>query len=146
MKKLILIMAALFVAKPAEAITPQQQIEHTTKDIDCLAKNIYYEARGESDKGKYAVAQVVINRMKSNKYPKKVCQVIYQKGQFSWTKTKNAMPKGEAWAKSLEIAKHILSGYREISIKDALFFHHVNVRPRWRGTRVAVIGKHAFYA
>src|SRR5919106_4678476 len=55
------------------------------RHLDCLARNVYYEARGEPIAGQYAVAEVTMNRKASPRYPKTVCEVVYQKEAFSWT-------------------------------------------------------------
>ena len=44
----------------------------------CMSLNIYYEARGESWKGKSAVAHVVQNRVAHEKYPDTICGVVLQ--------------------------------------------------------------------
>lgn len=64
-------------AKPIELPIEQQQ-------LDCLAANIYHEARGESDMGKLAVAHVTVNRVKSHKFPDTVCDVVYQAQYSEW--------------------------------------------------------------
>ena len=55
------------------------------RSLECLALNVYYEARGESLAGQYAVAEVTMNRKSAARYPKTVCEVVYQKSAFSWT-------------------------------------------------------------
>jgi spore germination cell wall hydrolase CwlJ-like protein len=55
------------------------------EQILCLAKNVYYESRGESVREQTAVAAVTINRTKDRRYPNTICGVVYQPKQFSWT-------------------------------------------------------------
>ena len=73
-------------------------IETHVQNLDCLARNIYYEARGEPLAGQYAVAEVTMNRKASPFYPKTVCEVVYQREAFSWTDSKELeTPAGPAW-------------------------------------------------
>ena len=69
-------------------VVQKQVAESYNKQVECLAKNIYYESGSETYEGKLAVAQVTLNRVNSPKYPHEVCAVVYQKTQntcqFSW--------------------------------------------------------------
>jgi len=128
------------------------------KELECLAKNIYYEAGTEPFEGKVAVAQVTLNRVKSNKFPKDICAVVYEKNivynrvicQFSWyceQKTK-VRPIHEATYKESEAVarKVLLEGFRlSIITEDVLFYHANYVNPKWQKRRVTQIGKHIFY-
>lgn len=60
--------------------------DYEQKQVECLAKNIYYEARGESVQGKIAVANVTKNRVASHRHPSNYCLVVYKPNAFSWTK------------------------------------------------------------
>jgi N-acetylmuramoyl-L-alanine amidase len=113
----------------------------------CMAKVIYYEARGESMAGKLAVAKVTLNRMNSGKFPSTVCGVVYQKGQYSWARGK--APKitdKNAWQESLRIATEAVdTGLTELDNFKALYFHSKQVKPNWKFKRLATIGNHVFY-
>lgn len=125
--------------------------------LQCMTQNIYWEAASEPPEGKLAVAQVVINRMESGRFPKDPCQVIYQKNivyektlcQFSWyceqgTSTRPVHRK--LWDESREAAKMVLfDGFRLPELKDALYYHADYVNPQWNKTRIAKIGRHVFY-
>jgi hypothetical protein len=125
--------------------------------LDCLARNIYYEAGYEPFEGKVAVAQVTINRAESGEFPSDICRVVYQKNivyekvlcQFSWyceTATIKKPMNGPAYTESMEVAKKVLlEGFRLPSIKDALYFHGDYINPGWKRERVAKIGRHIFY-
>jgi hypothetical protein len=125
--------------------------------LDCLARNIYYEAGYEPFEGKVAVAQVTINRAESGQFPSDICRVVYQKNivyekvlcQFSWyceTATIKKPMNGPAYTESMEVAKKVLlEGFRLPSIKDALYFHGDYINPGWKRERVAKIGRHIFY-
>jgi spore germination cell wall hydrolase CwlJ-like protein len=121
--------------------------------IDCLTKNIYYEAASEPWEGKVAVAQVTLNRVKSGKFPTDVCQVIYQKVQsvcqFSWYCEKDIIKKPiniKAYVESMEVAKQVLlDNVRVRSVNTALFYHASYVSPNWNRPRITQIGNHIFY-
>ena len=76
--------------------------------VFCLAQNIYFEAGIESVAGKAAVARVTINRKASKKFPKTICDVVWQRKQFSWThdgKSDRIPSNGKAtWAQSVAVA------------------------------------------
>lgn len=123
-----------------------------SKQIDCLAHNIYHEAKGESHKGKLAVAFVTINRTKSNKFPKDVCSVVYQKTnktfQFSWVKSKKNSKVNNALFEDIkDIAQLVYNDYDELDdpTNGALFFHSTKIKPRWNRKRITTIGGHTFY-
>ena len=132
------------------------------KDIECLARNIYYESGAESLEGKVAVAVVTINRSRDERFGSKtLCGIIHMrtnigKGvvvcQFSWTcGTKIPIKKdSEHWKASKEVAENIARGdYSEYSYKyrKAMFFHSISVKPSWAYVKrvVARIGGHIFY-
>jgi len=125
------------------------------KQLNCLAKNIYYEAGGEPFEGMAAVAQVTINRAESGKFPDDICKVVYQKDdhlglcQFSWYCTAGTTipPIHKAsYNESMEVAKKVLlEGFRLPGLTTALYFHGAQIDPGWKKKRVAKIGNHIFY-
>jgi spore germination cell wall hydrolase CwlJ-like protein len=124
--------------------------KYTDTDLFCMAKNIYHEARGESTLGKYAVAQVTMNRVRDPRFRNTVCDVVFQPYQFSWANNKSVRwtrPSGPAWNESMEIAKDVLEEGATIKgMENALYFHANYVRPNWRNVRkVTKIGAHVFY-
>jgi len=132
-------------------------LDDTKRQVDCLAKNIYFEARSESHEGQLAVAQVTMNRVHHPNYPKDICDVVYQKTvkdnkivcQFSWTCYPNIVTEVEAWQTSLMIAKKALTDitvHDKLARTNALFYHSLYVKPNWKFTRVSKIGNHIFYA
>lgn len=118
-----------------------------TKSVLCLAKNIYYEARGEPHQGKLAVAQVTLNRVNDERFASTICGVVYQPYQFSWTKERNLkVVDKQAWQESLEIATTAInSGLDSMADFNAMYFHSTKVKPRWKLRKVAKIGNHVFY-
>jgi len=123
------------------------------RELKCLADNIYYEAGNQSTQGKLAVAAVTINRVKSPKFPKSVCAVVYQRTkrvcQFSWVcEGKKTVRSAQQYSESKKVAeKVLLSGANHgILGRNVLFYHADYVNPRWNLRRVAKIGDHIFYA
>ena len=125
------------------------KIKHTKQDLDCLAKNIYFEAKGESLPGKIAVAQVTLNRvLHKQDFNKTICGVVYQKDQFSWTAQPNPRVRDHSqWKTSQHVAMGILQGKLFLEGFDALYFHANYVKPTWRKQRqyLKTIGNHLFY-
>jgi N-acetylmuramoyl-L-alanine amidase len=118
-------------------------------DIYCLAKNIYYEARGEPLEGQIAVAQVTLNRVASEAFHNTVCGVVYAHKQFSWTLDKDRKIRDrKAWSDAVDLAAAVLNKSIHLPYFPALYFHTPQVNPRWnRGKRVvARIGNHIFYS
>jgi len=126
----------------------------------CLALNVFHEARGEFIPGQYAVALVTLNRAEHD--PAKVCDVVFKRHQFSWTKDVKLTKKGweipahlinptnkepEAWARAWRIAQWTLAGKMPDFTQGAKFYHAKRVKPVWRMamTRVKALGEHIFY-
>lgn len=117
------------------------------RELECLAYNIYHEARGEPKRGQLAVALVTLNRVDSKKYPDTICGVVYQKYQFSWTKNswKFSKVRPNEWKTSMKIAKEAYGNRYSLGYFKATHYHNTTVRPKWRLKKVAKIGKHIFY-
>ena len=132
-----------------QIIQTNEQVKYTPKDVDCLTKNIYYEAGVENKTGKYAVANVTVNRVKAGKWGNDVCKVVYAKKQFSWTLQKKLpKPNKSLWAESRDIAIHVLEGARVRGLSNSLFYHADYIRhPKWANPKehVLTIGRHLFY-
>lgn len=136
-KLLLLLVLALVPLKPLLAID---------NELNCLAKNIYYEARGEPTKGKLAVALVTLNRVKDKRYPKSICAVVYQKNQFSWTRSYSSIKNAKQWANAKELALVAYMNRDILGNFTATHFHAKYVNPRWKLKKIATIGQHVFYA
>ena len=151
MKKIMQIIVsiiALTVMAPGHAKEVGKQ-----SDLDCLAKNIYYEAAMEPYEGKLAVAQVTMNRLNHPDYPSDVCGVIYQKTgstcQFSWVCMPGVFNRpvySALYKESEEVAKKVLfENFRLPSLTHAMYYHADYVNPGWRREKIAVIGRYIFY-
>jgi spore germination cell wall hydrolase CwlJ-like protein len=118
------------------------------KNIDCLARNIYFEARGEPAAGQYAVGEVTMNRKASRFFPRSVCAVVYEKRAFSWTDSAVLPePAGEEWIRARQVAEAVYYQRYTPALKGALYYHATYVNPDWakEKRRVAQIGGHIFY-
>lgn len=142
-------------------LTPYAQ-----QQVDCLAENIYYEAKGESIKGWYGIAIVTLNRVNSDIFPKTICNVVTQKTknrcQFSWWCLNNLRARAEKniitkrdfelYKKIHTIALHAYCNYGRINdvTNGALFYHSNKVQKSSIGVtnlvHTATIGNHKFYA
>lgn len=145
-------------AKSSEKVPSLERraLDNPKDALQCLAKAIYFEARGEPVKGQVAVAQVVMNRVKHWFYPNDVCGVVFQnehwrnKCQFSFAcDGRSDRPRAKiAWARALTLAKKVLDGKAYLKgVGTATHYHANYVRPRWIRDmrRVDRIGRHIFY-
>jgi N-acetylmuramoyl-L-alanine amidase len=150
---ILLALAALFagVLKGVFAYQDERRsrtLEGHAKNVACLARNVYFEARGEPLAGQYAVAEVTMNRKASARYPRTVCEVVYQKSAFSWTDLGQLPePRGEEWKLAWKVAEAAYYGKDAPRLQGALFYHATYVFPEWAKDKrpVARIGKHIFY-
>lgn len=131
-------------------VQTNERVRYTKADVDCLSQNIYYEAGIEPLEGKYAVAQVTLNRLKTGYWGKSICKVVHARAQFSWTlKKKRPAPKGLFWEESQSIARNVLkNGIRVKPLKESLMYHADYIpNPRWadQKQRITKIGVHIFY-
>lgn len=124
------------------------------KQIQCLAKNIYFEARDQSELGQRAVAWVTLNRVVSEDYPSTICEVVWEPKQFSWTHDgKSDEPKNqEAWYRAKNLAELVYNRYYGIRqfvdpTDGAVMFHATYVKPFWRKhfEKTVRIDDHIFY-
>lgn len=117
--------------------------------IQCIADNIYYEARGEPKQGKYAVGHVVMNRVKDKRFPNTPCGVIKQRAkgicQFSWVCRGQGKKNSTQHKEALEIAEEIYYGKAQDNTGGSKFFHARRVKPGWGFSITKIIGNHVFY-
>ena len=141
------------VAEIKQAVLESQPvtIKYNKNDVECLARNIYYEAGIEPMAGKIAVGNITVNRVKTKYWGHHICDVVYSQDQFSWTKDKKrawVQLKGPAWADSQAAAEAVLKGgLRVKQLRTALFYHADYVSPTWRDNskKVLKVGHHIFY-
>jgi len=134
---------------PGSIVKTAARIHSTAADITCLAKNIYYEAGVEDAVGKYAVAHVSLNRLKTGHWGKDICAVVYAKSQFSWTLLKKLQrPSAADWAAAKLIAQDAFHGYRVTGLEKSLFYHADYIKnPNWalKDKKIMQLGRHIFY-
>ena len=131
----------------AEAVAAQDSatIDETQR---CLAGAIYFESKGEPLAGQLAVANVIINRSKSGRFPSDICSVVKQRGQFSFVRHGEipAIDEGRAtYRTALAVARVALDAAWDSPAPKALFFNTPNRRPGANVTKIAMIGNHVFY-
>ena len=146
-------------------VSTEERKAFASSEIECLAQAIYHESRGEPDRGQWAVASVILNRVDSRTYPDTVCGVVFQNAhmvnrcQFSFACDGRPDDGGhgniidrESWVQSNIMAliayRKSLEGARpEDGPTTAMHFHTTTVSPSWASayTQVAAIGNHIFY-
>lgn len=141
------------VSEPAEA--PLKMPNPDTEEVECLALNIYFEARSETIEGQIAVAQVTLNRVNSDHFPDTVCDVVWQKRptpQFSWTQDgKSDEPKNSSAyeiAEAIALVSMMTDGILPNVVDDSLFYHADYADDNWFSNNlevVTVVGDHIFY-
>jgi spore germination cell wall hydrolase CwlJ-like protein len=119
-------------------------------DLFWLAKNIYFEGRGETELGKIAIGMVVLNRVNSGQYPDSIEEVVKQKHQFEWywDNIPDKINNSKAWKECLEISKQLLKGDIERDpTKGSLYYHSKKIKPNWlKNKQITIsIGNHKFY-
>jgi len=153
--------------KPTAKPTAPMQVEYTGaflaeqpaatggENWECLTQALYFEARGESVKGQFAVAEVILNRASSSQFPNSVCGVINQgtgkkyQCQFTYTCDGRAevITEKKSWTRLGKIARLMLDGAPRRLTDGATHYHTKAVNPRWARAfpRTASIGVHYFY-
>lgn len=118
----------------------------STRDLQCLSEALYFEARGEGVQGQKAVAEVIMNRVDHPRFPKTVCGVVNQRGQFTYNKSGRIREKG-TYARVQKVAMAALAGAPRTLTNGATYFHARGVKPSWshRFERTIRIGSHTFY-
>ncbi len=132
----------------AARVALNDDLQIQDREEECLASAIYFEARSESLDGQLAVAQVILNRARSGRFPASICGVVLQPSQFSFVRG-NAFPSvakaSRDWREAVAVARIARAGEWQSLAPKALYFHAARVSPSWRLSRVAAIGNHIFY-
>ncbi|WP_066798132.1 cell wall hydrolase [Sphingomonas soli] len=129
------------------AVAAQDAHALPDSELHCLAVGVYFEAKGEPLAGQLAVAEVILNRTTSGRFPRTVCSVLTQRGQFSFVRGGRVPtpPANAQWRKALAVAQVAQKELWESPAADALYFHARYVSPGWKRARVGTIGNHVFY-
>lgn len=156
------------MTKPEPVVETRPEIKKIVdaKQLSCMAKNIFYEAGGESVLGQAAVARVVMNRVQHG-FGKNPCTVVYQATylekinndglaqqvklcQFSWVCEGKSEPNknNQRYKQAQQVAYDVMvnDAYSDVVPKSTLFFHNVHVDPMWPYKQVKKIGNHIFYS
>ncbi len=126
------------------------------RELACLSTALYFEARSESEKGQMAVAEVILNRVRSPKFPNTICGVVYQGAErrnscqfsFACDGKSDIATQPKAWSRARRIAARALNGKLGMrALAGATYYHADYVHPRWSSAmrRLAKIGRHIFY-
>lgn len=132
----------------SELVNAYASSEVPDAELECLATAVYFEAKSETLAGQLTVAEVLINRTQSGRFPSSLCGVVKQRGQFSFVRggrlpaISHASPQWRRAVAIAHIARHDLA---DGNAPRALFFHARRVSPGWKLTRVALVGNHVFY-
>ncbi len=122
--------------------------EPGSRELECLAVGIYFEAKSEPLSGQLAVGDVIANRAKSGRFALTYCGVLFQRGQFSFVRGKSwptVARSSRQWKTAVAIARIVDRDLKDSAASNALFFHAKRVRPGWKLKHVASIGNHIFY-
>ncbi len=157
-----LTQAVLVAYAESKYVPTPKKVKLADSERLCLAQAIYHEARGESLDGQMAVANVIINRAFSKKYPSTICGVVFQnadKGKYKCQFTFACDGRSDegkeraAWNRSMKLAEEAFAEFQRGERPDVLpggvlYYHTTAVAPKWSHTfrRVAAIGSHVFYS
>ena len=132
----------------AETVAKLHASDPGSRELECLAVGIYFEAKSESLQGQLAVGHVIANRAKSGRFPSSYCGVLFQRSQFSFVRGRSypSVPRASRdWQDAVAIAKIVDQELHSSPMGKALFFHARRVSPGWKLTRVGTLGNHVFY-
>lgn len=135
-------------ASLADLVNELASVDLPDREAECLAGAIYFEAKGESLDGQLAVAQTILNRTRSGRFPTSVCGVVMQPSQFSFVRGGGFPPIARAsrhWKNAVAIAHIARNDLWDSSVDNALYFHARRVNPGWRLRKIAALGNHVFY-
>jgi spore germination cell wall hydrolase CwlJ-like protein len=132
----------------AQTVARLRDTDPGSRELECLADAIYFEAKSESLSGQLAVGHVIANRAASGRFPSSYCGVVYQRSQFSFVRG-HSMPyisrASQDWKDAVAIARIVDQKLHPSPMGKALFFHARRVSPGWRMARVGTLGNHVFY-
>lgn len=137
----------LAYASLTDAVDAQVVSTELDRELTCLAIGVYYEAKSEPLAGQLAVAHVILNRAQSGRFPRSVCGVLTQRGQFSFVRGGQvpSAPNNAQWRKAVAVAKVAQQELWDNPVPRALFFHARHVSPGWRLAKIGMVGNHVFY-
>jgi spore germination cell wall hydrolase CwlJ-like protein len=140
--------AAPEAASLPDLVADLSTAELPDREAECLAGAVYFEAKGESLDGQLAVAQTILNRTRSGRFPTSVCGVVMQPSQFSFVRGGGFPPIARSsrhWKNAVAIAHIARNDLWDSSVDNALYFHARRVNPGWNLRKIAALGNHVFY-
>lgn len=142
-KYLLAIALMLATAVPVNAT----QAGYSNKELDCMARNLYHEARGESERGMIMVAEVTINRTEHKGFPSTICGVVYAPNAFEWTRKSAKIKEPKQFEKAKKVAEKVLSGKAKLTGTEALYFKTKGYKSAFHSKRkhLGTVGNHEFY-
>jgi N-acetylmuramoyl-L-alanine amidase len=135
-------------ASLSAAVEAQQMPASVDDDLSCLAGAVYFESKGEPLSGQLAVADVIINRANSGRFPSSICSVVTQPGQFSFVRGGHIPTidsDRSSYRTAVAVAQIAMAKSWDNPAPSALYFHARRVSPGWGKTKIAAIGHHIFY-
>lgn len=139
------------LAPPAPSIddaVEDTRIAANDAELECMAKVVHHESANQPREGQLAVAQLIMNRLESGRFPDTVCAVVNQPGQFFKTASYNPRRDSGTWKVAMDVSREAMAGVTADVVPGALFYHAAYQAPnrffRTR-TRAGVLGDHIFY-
>jgi N-acetylmuramoyl-L-alanine amidase len=131
----------------ADAVAAQSLDNPLDDETSCMAGAIYFESKGEPLTGQLAVADVIINRTRSGRFPTTICSVVTQPGQFSFVRGGRVPDIADCayYRTAIAVARVAMADAWQSPAHDALFFHARRISPGWHRTQIASIGNQVFY-
>lgn len=140
--------AGIDYASLTDAVAAQPMPVDMADELQCLATAVFFESKGEPLAGQLAVANVVLNRSRSGRFPTSVCGVVKQAGQFGFVRG-GQFPAVDTdrrdWRTAVGVAKVALNNGWATPAPGAMYFHARHAAPGWNRARVTAIGNHIFY-
>jgi len=132
----------------AQLVDARETSDTVDREHECLAGAVYFESKGEPLEGQLAVAEVVLNRAASGRFPPSVCSVVFQPGQFSFVRG-GTMPTirrdSPAWQEAVAVSSIARDRLWKDVVPNAMYFHAARISTSWGKQRVARLGHHIFY-
>jgi spore germination cell wall hydrolase CwlJ-like protein len=132
----------------AQLVDAREATDTLDREHECLAGAVYFESKGEPLEGQLAVAEVIMNRAASGRFPPSLCSVVFQRGQFSFVRRGDMPPiprSSRAWQEAVAVSRIARDGLWKDVVPNAMYFHAARVSTDWGKQRVARLGHHVFY-
>lgn len=136
-----------FNSTPASA-KPKAEVASIDPELECMAKVVRHEAANQSRQGQRAVAEIVMNRVRSGRFPSTICDVVNQPGQFFNTASYNPRRDTAQWQTAVDVSREVMAGQGDNVAAGAYFYHAAYQAPNrfFRGRQqVLAMGDHVFY-